>query len=118
DVLLAHDVVFLPPAVPSGDDLDFALARVTAREAGLERVVAGQLVRWRRVEHRGLLLPDLNTYAAMRRGDARWPVPLARRSGPTIYVDRLAVERQAGRGTAAHLDADALAAEAELRMVA
>ncbi len=119
DALLAHDVVFLPAAVPSGDlDLDFALARVTAREAGLEREVAGQVVRYRRVEHRGLLVPDLATYAAQRRGDARWPVPLARRSGVTVYVDRLAVERQAGRGTAAHLDADRLAAEAELRRVA
>lgn len=120
DVLLAHDVIFLPPAVASGgdDDVDFAIARATAREAGLEREVAGRTVHYRRVEHRGVLLPDLRSYAALRRGDARWPVPLARRAGPTVYVDRLAVERQAGRGTAAHLSADALAEQVELRSVA
>lgn len=117
DVLLAHDVVFLPPAGPSADEGDFVLARVTARQVGLEREVAGRVVRYRRVEHEGVLLLDLTSYAALRAGHPA-SIPLTRAAGPTVFVDRLAVERQAGRGSAAHLDADALAAEAELRQVA
>ncbi|MBX3465690.1 MAG: hypothetical protein KF878_02180 [Planctomycetes bacterium] len=117
DVLLGHDVVFLPPAVPSGVEPDLAVARVTARRAGLARELLGRTVRWRRVEHEGLLLPDVATHAALRAGRP-WPLPLARRQGLTVYVDRLAVARRAGRGTAAHLDPDALAAQAELREVA
>ncbi|MCO5171401.1 MAG: hypothetical protein M9894_34290 [Planctomycetes bacterium] len=117
DVLLAHEVVFLPPAVPSTLEVDLALARVTARRAGLARELLGRPVRWRRVEHEGLLLPDVATHAALRAGRP-WPLPLARRQGLTVYVDRLAVERRAGRGAAAHLTPDALAAQAELREVA
>ena len=117
DALIDHDVVVLPPSSAATPDPGLALARVTAREAGLSREVFGHVVRYRRVEHRGLLLPDYPAYAALRAGRP-FPVPLARAAGLTIYLDREALERRAGRGSAAHLEADALAREAELRQVA
>jgi hypothetical protein len=117
DVLIAHDVVVLPPSSATVLDPGLALARVTAREAGLSREVLGQTVRYRRVEHRGLLLPDYPAYAAQRAGRPA-PLPLARAAGLTVYLDRAAIERRAGQGAAGHLDPDGLAREAELRQVA
>jgi hypothetical protein len=113
DVLIRHDYVFLP--VPPGDP-GVALARVSGREAGLHLELWGRRVSYRRVVHDGLLLPDYTTHRGLRLRVGGLP-PAGRVAEPTVYLDREAIARRAGKGICAHLDAAELAREVELRQV-
>ncbi len=102
--LAERDVVVLPPPLTAaGGDPGVALAPVVGRRLGLTRTLAGRVVRYRRVDHDGVLLPDFAAHAALRAGEPAWS-PLGRAAGPTVYVDVAAVARRAGRPPFAAVD--------------
>lgn len=116
NLLVRRGWVFLPTARHA--DPGLALARVVARTSGLSRELWGKTVRYRRVVHAGPMLPDFVSYVTVRLGKGPLP-PAGRFSGPTVYLDRAALERRAGRpGPYATLSAAELEAEEELRQVA
>lgn len=95
--LAERDLVVLPPPLTAvGGDPGVALAPVVGRTLALARTLAGRVVRYRRVDHDGVLLPDFAAFAALREGLPVWS-PLGRAAGPTVYVDVAAVARRAGR---------------------
>lgn len=111
--LAERDLVVLPPPLTASDgDPGVALAPVVGRRLGLGRTLAGRAVRYRRVDHEGVLLPDFAAYAALREGRPAWS-PLGRAAGPTVYVDVAAVARRAGRAPFAGVDAAALSRAVE-----
>jgi hypothetical protein len=95
NVLLASDYVFLPTDERLRDP-GLSLAKVTARTKGLSREFWGHTLRYRRVEHDGVLLPDYASYVAVRAGQGALP-PAGRFAGPTVYLDRRVIRRRAGR---------------------
>ncbi len=106
--LAERDLVVLPPPLTAaGGDPGVALAPVVGRRLGLARTLAGRAVRYRRVDHEGVLLPDFAAFAALRAGEPAWS-RLARAAGPTVYVDVAAVARRAGRPPFDAVDAAAL----------
>ena len=114
NLLLAHDYVFLPV---SPGDVGLALAKVEARETGLQARLWGKTVRYRRVEHAAPLLTDYTTYRSLRTGRPPLP-PAARLAGPTVFLDRSAIARRAGRGPYAGATAASLSAHLELAQIA
>ena len=97
--------------------MGLALAKVEARQRGLQAELWGRTVRYRRVEHGAPLLLDYRAYRALRRGEGPLP-PAARLAGPTVFLDRAAIARRAGRGPYAGASPRALAAHLELAQVA
>jgi hypothetical protein len=89
-----------------------ALAPVVGRRLALARTLAGRVVRFRRVDHDGVLLPDFPAFAALRADAPVWS-PLGRAAGLTVYVDVAAVGRRAGRPPFAGVDAATLEAAVE-----
>lgn len=114
NLLLAHGYVFLPT---SPGDFGLGLARVEARQRGLEAELWGRRVRYRRVEHARPLLLDYTSYRALRLGTGPLP-PAARLAGPTVFLDRSAIARRAGKGPYAGASPAELSAHLELAQVA
>ena len=114
NLLLANDYVFLPTAP---GDLGLALAKVEARQRGLQATLWGRTIRYRRVEHARPLLLDYASYRALRLGVGPLP-PAARLAGPTVFLDRSAIARRAGTGPYLGATPATLARHLELAQVA
>lgn len=109
-ILARGGYVFIP--LPD-DDPGLALARGEERVTGLTRVVWDRTVHYRRVGYRGTVIPSFAAFAAARLGKPALAT-LGSHAGPTVFLDRAAIERAAGRGPFARDDAARLATLVEV----
>ena len=104
--------------LPAGErDPGLPLARAEERRAGLSRTLWDRTVHYRRLTHRGAVIPSFGQFAAARLGRPAL-APLGGHAGPTVFLDLAAIERAAGRPPFGALHAEQLATLVEVDQAA